>query len=226
MGLCTGYGNVKMSHFGVISQCRINQYVDHLQNLKHLWVEYNQKGARIRCKNDWITTQCKNLNFTQIDPHHCFQADAGNCVVQLKAYFVRTSHNLQLNQQNEIGFWKSNHTAWDTTRILSNQELWNLDLTCIFTVDKLQLGPVFENNLLPPTSTQSNVMCVCMCVWEEGGDNNNNKKAELFFLALTRLWLKVQWKRHVLALTDLIYQYILPRGNHYGLLHTQSLFQK
>ena len=43
---------VKMGHFGVISQCRIDQYVDYLQNLKHLWVEYNQKGARIWCKND------------------------------------------------------------------------------------------------------------------------------------------------------------------------------
>ena len=84
--------SVKMGHFGVISQCRIDQYVNHLQNLKHLWVEYNQKGACIRCKNDCTMTQCKNLNFTQIDPHHFFQADAGNCVVRLKAYFVRTSH--------------------------------------------------------------------------------------------------------------------------------------
>ena len=48
--------SVKMGHFGVISQCRIDQYVDNLQNLKHLWVEYNQKGAHIRCKNAWTTT--------------------------------------------------------------------------------------------------------------------------------------------------------------------------
>ena len=81
-----------MGHFGVISQCRINQYVNYLQNLEHLWVEYNQKGACIWCKNDWTTTQCKNLNFTQIDPHHCFQADARNCVVRLKYHFVRMGH--------------------------------------------------------------------------------------------------------------------------------------
>ena len=36
-----------MGQFGVISQCRIDKYVDHLQNLKHLWVEYNPKGAHI-----------------------------------------------------------------------------------------------------------------------------------------------------------------------------------
>ena len=48
--------SMKMGHFGVISQCRIDQYVDYLQNLKHLWVKYNQKGARIWCKNDWTTT--------------------------------------------------------------------------------------------------------------------------------------------------------------------------
>ena len=35
--------SVKMGHFGVISQCRIDQYADHLQNLKHLWVEYSKK---------------------------------------------------------------------------------------------------------------------------------------------------------------------------------------
>ena len=35
--------SVKMGHFGVISQCRIDQYVDHLQNLKHLWGEYSKK---------------------------------------------------------------------------------------------------------------------------------------------------------------------------------------
>ena len=35
--------SVKIGHFGVISQCQIDQYVDHLQNLKHLWVEYNKK---------------------------------------------------------------------------------------------------------------------------------------------------------------------------------------
>ena len=44
--------SVKMGHFGVISQCRIDQYDDYLQNLEHLWVEYNQKGACIWCKND------------------------------------------------------------------------------------------------------------------------------------------------------------------------------
>ena len=43
--------SVKKGHVGVISQCQIDQYADNLQNLKHLWVEYNQKGARIRCKN-------------------------------------------------------------------------------------------------------------------------------------------------------------------------------
>ena len=48
--------SVKMGHFRVISQCRIDQYVDYLQNLEHLWVEYNQKGACIWCKNDWTTT--------------------------------------------------------------------------------------------------------------------------------------------------------------------------
>ena len=35
--------SVKMGHFRVISQCRIDQYVYHLQNLKHLWVEYSKK---------------------------------------------------------------------------------------------------------------------------------------------------------------------------------------
>ena len=35
--------SVKMGHFGVISQGQIDQYVDHLQNLKHLWVEYSKK---------------------------------------------------------------------------------------------------------------------------------------------------------------------------------------
>ena len=35
--------SVKMGHFGVISLCQINQHVDHLQILKHLWVEYSKK---------------------------------------------------------------------------------------------------------------------------------------------------------------------------------------
>ena len=34
--------SVKMGHFGVISKCWIDQYVDHLQYLKHLWVKYNK----------------------------------------------------------------------------------------------------------------------------------------------------------------------------------------
>ena len=48
--------SVKMGHFGVISQCRIDQYVDHLQNLKLFMGRIQQKGVRIRCKNDWTTT--------------------------------------------------------------------------------------------------------------------------------------------------------------------------
>ena len=51
-GVTESKPSVTMGHFGVISQCRIDQYVDYLQNLEHLWVEYNQKGARIWCKND------------------------------------------------------------------------------------------------------------------------------------------------------------------------------
>ena len=35
--------SVKMGHFGVISQCQIDQYIDYLQNLKHLQVKYSKK---------------------------------------------------------------------------------------------------------------------------------------------------------------------------------------
>ena len=47
--------SVKMGHFGVISQCQIDQYVDHLQNLKH---EHDVTGShKMVYKSHFGTTE-------------------------------------------------------------------------------------------------------------------------------------------------------------------------
>ena len=44
-GVTESKPSVKMGHFRVISQCQIDHYVKYLQNLKHLWCEYNASNT-------------------------------------------------------------------------------------------------------------------------------------------------------------------------------------
>ena len=95
MGFCTGYGKQTFgengpfrSHFSVSNRPVCPSFTE----FKAFMGRIQQKGARIRCKNEWTTTQCKNLNFTQIDPHHCFQTESRNCVARLIYHFVRAGH--------------------------------------------------------------------------------------------------------------------------------------
>ena len=67
----------KMGHFRVISQCRINQYVDHLQNLKHLWVEYSKKEHVQGVKMNELPHSAKISILPRLTPTTVFKLNLG-----------------------------------------------------------------------------------------------------------------------------------------------------